>query len=115
MIYEFTPYQTTDATPVNAFKFMLLDGFGGMMVVDIIGVADDGSGAVSGRLIVNLMKFSTLTMGTPTVVHSDTSFASFALVNDSENLAVEITGHATKTVIWIVKIELLTTNASATP
>lgn len=118
MWYEHTPYETTNATPVNAFLVEIPDSFAGLYEVDLITLNSDGSAAVSYKAAVTFSKVGTLTLGAITTIHTDIGGITglgVNIVNDSDNIAIELTGVAATTLVWIARTNLLTTNYTALP
>lgn len=116
-MYEHGLYTTTTATPANAALLEIPEGFAGQVIANVIGLQTDGTGVVSGQMIATFYKIASLNFGTITDVHKDVSGitgADFTIINDSENIAVEVTG-TTDAINWNVQTELFMSNFTTLP
>jgi hypothetical protein len=97
---------TTDATPTNIDLMTISSNEGGVIEVIVVGYSTTDSSVVTGSKIVRYVKKGgTLTLGTATAVlavAADTgiSTATFAFAASSNNIVVQVTGVAGKTIKW---------------
>lgn len=99
-----TTYQTTNATPVIVLVIEVEQYNGGFYEIEVVGVEVTGTGKISGKQIIGFWKDTTLTLDTPSILHDEDGIgASWQAINDSENIAVELTG-IVGTINWFIRV-----------
>lgn len=100
---------TTDATPVKLGTLKIADTQAGVIQATVVGI--DAAGlAVTGTKIVRYKKAAgTLTLGTPAdiaavVADSGLTAATFTFVANGNNVDIQLTGTAGKTIKWTATI-----------
>lgn len=100
---------TTDATPTTLGSLKIGDTQAGVIQATVVGI-DSAGLAVTGTKIVRYKKVGgTLTLGTAAdvlavVADSGLTSATFAFVAASNNVAIQVTGTAGKTIKWTATI-----------
>lgn len=111
------PLTTSDATPEIIATIELPDYTTGHLEIDIAAMVDDGSAKFTAKWIVGFHKDTVLTLDTETTLHAQNGIAgaSFDVIVDSENAAVEVTGVGATNIVWLCMIKpfLLTITPSA--
>jgi hypothetical protein len=110
--------QTTDATSTAAITISVDDYFGGKLRVEVIGVEDSGAGSLAGEQVLKFWKDTTLNLGIPSDIlplDSDIAGATYSVNNVSDSIEVTITGVAATVINWILRIDILQTNATTLP
>lgn len=101
-------YVTEDATPVIVPDATVLmeDYTGGLIEYEVIAMEAGGTGKLSSKVIAGVFKDTALTIDTPLdFLHAQgTLAASFDIVDDSDNPAVELTGVAATVIYWRIKV-----------
>lgn len=107
---------TTDDTPTVIATIEITDYFGGKLKLELVAVEDSGAdGSLAAEQIVRFWKAGTLTLGTPAPVfplETDITGATFSVSVVSDNIEISVTGVASKTINWVLKTEVLQTNAN---
>lgn len=110
--------QTTDATPTAALTISIDDFFGGKLRVEFIGVEDTGAGSLAGEQVLKFWKDTSLNLGTVTDImplDSDIAGTTYSINNVSDSIEITVTGAAATVINWIVRIDILQTNATTLP
>lgn len=108
-IYNHSQVSTSDATPTEIGNIPVDDLTAGVLIVDVISVATDGSASNAGRYAVKYSKNTTLTLGAVTNIYQDNdAVISVAVVNDGgENIRIQATGIAATDITWIARTQIL--------
>jgi hypothetical protein len=114
-----TSLQTTDATPTAAVTIAIDDYTGGKLRVEVIGVEDTGiGGSLAGEQVIKFWKDTTLNLGTPSDIlplDSDIAAATYSINNVSDSIEVTVTGDTGVVINWVVRIDIIQTNATNLP
>jgi hypothetical protein len=109
---------TTDATPTTLSAITVAADEGGLYEVQLVGYSDTDTSIVTGSKIVRYAKKAgTLTLGTPaailaTAADSGISGATWTISASSNNIIVQVTGVASKTIRWRAVIRKLVVKPS---
>lgn len=98
-------FSTSDATPTTALVVEVAEYSAGFIEVEVAAMVDDGSAKFSAKWIVGIFKDTALVIDTENVLHSVNGIAgaSFSVINDSDNPAIEVTGVAATNIAWAVR------------
>lgn len=107
--------QTSDATPTVIASLEIEDNTAGIIEINIVGMDDAGTGAVTQSQRVRFIKLGTLTLGTPSNVlalEDDLTIGGITYVTTSADLEVEVTGIAATVINWEVTTKILFTTSN---
>lgn len=98
-------FTTADATPTTALVVEIPEYSAGFIEVEVAALLEDGTAKFSAKWIVGIHKTTTLTIDTEDVLHTQNGIAgaSFTVIDDSDNPAIEITGVAATSIVWAVR------------
>jgi hypothetical protein len=112
-------YETSDATPVTILTIEIPEYSAGHLEVDVVALLEDGSDKYTSKAIVGFRKDTVLVLDLADFPHDENGIAaSFDVINDSENAAIELTGVAATVIKWKVRVPepfLLTIEPPAAP
>ena len=104
--YSGRQVNTTDATPTTLQTHAITDETAGMLEVFLVGKSTGTAGKITGKKIVGYRKDGgTLTLDSLTtiladVVTGDLTTATWTITTSSNNIIVQVTGQAAKTINW---------------
>lgn len=98
-------FTTVDATPTTALILEVAEYSAGFIEVEVAAMLEDGTAKFSAKWIVGIFKDTALVIDTENVLHSENGIAgaSFQVIDDSDNPAIEITGVAATNIVWAVR------------
>lgn len=98
-------FETTNATPTIVLIIEVNDYSAGFIEVEVAAMTEDGTEKLSAKWIVGIHKETGLTIDPEDVLHSVIGIAgaSFNVVEDTTNPAIELTGVAATNITWMVR------------
>jgi molybdopterin biosynthesis enzyme MoaB len=105
---------TSDATPTEIALVQAVEGFTGLLIVDVHSMVSDGSATNMGRYAVKYISNAGLTIGTKQTIVEDNGVAvAVTFSASSGNISIIGTGIAATEITWVVRTQILNQTISA--